>query len=536
MLNHISFKIVVLFAMFHSLSASAQFVDTETAADVKPANSSLSGSWKLDFSDEFNGTTVNTAKWNIDNSTRSRAARPNIGINDWRWKPTNVSVSNGNLVLQVYKTGTNSMTNGSINSSGKYETMYGYFEARIKIGEAAKGTHTAFWLQGPGQGLIDGTANDGAEIDVFESAWTDDYTKSVVHIDGYGTSHQASTKQYNTPGIHDGFHVWGFHWTSEFMDIYYDGVKKVRYGSESDYKWVVRALEFLWLSNGASFGLSGNQYFIDRPIGYLTETHVDYMRVWKEDANVPTNGNYVSNGDFSLSNAWIKGDNMTDILIPENTAGNEVSDAGAFYCRMPSLSSSRFIYQDIIWNAGGNFEFGFKGRIQNAVGPSGSQPNNRTATEPFGVATLTGEVFAFNTNGVLSTTPIAQVTTQSNTNVSLRVPVQLPANTNKIRIKISKNWNVSYVDDVYISTTTALSSAKLESIKIHKLGTDLLVSSEKELSMVKIFDCMGKVVYQFNCKRALKCKIPLLNLYSGIYIVSVVDVNQIVATQKFIQY
>lgn len=269
---------VIVFLLLYVNSIYCQFVDVETPENAKPSNNLIGGEWELDFSDEFNGTEVNSTKWRIDNSTKSRAARPNIGIYDWRWKPENVSVEGGDLILKVYKTDASSMTNGSINSYTKYETKYGYFEARIKIGEANKGTHTAFWLQGPNMGNVDGTANDGAEIDIFESAWTGDYTKSVVHIDGYGVNHKANTKKYDTPGIHTGFHTWGFHWTENFMDIYYDGVFKVRY---SDPKWVVQSPEFLWLSNGASFGLSGDQYFVDYPLGYLTETHVDYIRVWK---------------------------------------------------------------------------------------------------------------------------------------------------------------------------------------------------------------------------------------------------------------
>ncbi|XCF07824.1 discoidin domain-containing protein [Tamlana crocina] len=268
----------ILFLFLSINTCFSQYIDENTPKNVQPSNPHINGNWILDFSDEFNSNIVDQNKWNIDHSTKSRAARPKIGIDDWRWKPENVSVENGNLILKVYKTGNSSMTNGSINSHNKYLTKYGYFEARIKVGDATKGTHTAFWLQSPNMGNVDGTANDGAEIDIFETAWTEDYTKSVVHIDGYGADHQANTKQFNTPGIHSGFHTWGFHWTESFMDIYYDGVFKVRY---SNPKWVVKSLEFLWLSNGASFGVSGDQYFKDYPIGYLTETHVDYIRVWK---------------------------------------------------------------------------------------------------------------------------------------------------------------------------------------------------------------------------------------------------------------
>lgn len=295
----LSLKILLLFILLATKVElySQAFIDQATPENAIPFNTSLTNKWTLEFSDEFNGTEVNTSKWTIDNSTKSRAARPSIGISDWRWKPENVSVTNGNLVLKVYKTGANAMTNGSVNSYNKYLTQYGYFEARIKIGDASKGTHTAFWMQGPNQGNVDGTANDGAEIDIFESAWTGEFTKSVVHIDGYGESHQSNTKQYSTPAIHDGFHVWGFHWTENAMDIYYDGVFKVSY---SDPKWVVKSPEFLWLSNGASFGLTGNQYFIDYPVGYLTETQVDYIRVWKDKSATEVNDSLINRSKWEL--------------------------------------------------------------------------------------------------------------------------------------------------------------------------------------------------------------------------------------------
>lgn len=94
-------KIVLSFLLvFFSLSVYYQFVDEATLVDIQPALTSVPDSWVLDFSDEFNGTEVNTTKWNIDNSTSSRAARPKIGISDWRWKPENVSVENGNRMKE----------------------------------------------------------------------------------------------------------------------------------------------------------------------------------------------------------------------------------------------------------------------------------------------------------------------------------------------------------------------------------------------------------------------------------------------------
>lgn len=283
--------------MLSFFSAFSQMVDENTPENALPENSIITGEWELDFSDEFNDSEVDISKWNVDNSTKSRAARPKIGVSDWRWKPENVSLADGSLILKVYKTAANSMTNGSVQTHTKYHTQYGYFEARIKVGDASKGTHTAFWLQGPNMGNVDGTANDGAEIDIFETAWIGEYTKSVVHIDGYGANHKANTKKYNTPGIHNGFHVWGFHWTEHFMDIYYDGQRKVRYTNP---KWIVKSPEFLWLSNGASFGVEGDQYFKDLTEGYLTETQVDYIRVWKDISSFSENDSTLSQENWTL--------------------------------------------------------------------------------------------------------------------------------------------------------------------------------------------------------------------------------------------
>lgn len=273
-------SVLLLLVVIVGHSVAQTFIDPATTAGIAPANINIGTGWELNFSDEFNGTTVNTSKWNIDNSTTSRAARPGIGINSWFWKPANVAVANGNLILKVSKETSSKMHCGSINSKDKYMTTYGYFEARIQVADATKGTHTAFWLQGPNMGNIDGTGNDGAEIDIFESAWTGDFTKAVIHIDGYGANHKASTKQYSTPGIHNGFNTFGMWWTKDFIKIYYNGVLKVTYNDTKFIPWVD---EYLWLSDGASFGFpAGHTCFTSQPLGFLTEAYVDYIRVWKQ--------------------------------------------------------------------------------------------------------------------------------------------------------------------------------------------------------------------------------------------------------------
>lgn len=277
-----------------SFSALATTVDPQTPVDALPA--SEANGWSLEFTDEFNGASLDTSKWSVDVSTKTRSPRWDRGIDDWWFVAENVSVDGvGNLVLDVSKFDANTMHTGSVSSKNRYEPTYGYVEARIQIADSSKDTHTAFWLQGQNQSNVDGTGNDGAEVDIFESAWFSDSTKAVVHIDGYGADHQANTKPYKTPGMHSGYHTYGMEWNEHVMNIYYDGVLKTQYEG----RWVPQVAEFLWLSDGASFGDIGT--FSSEPVGWLTNAKFDYVRTWQAApvTDLVLVGGAKMNGDFN---------------------------------------------------------------------------------------------------------------------------------------------------------------------------------------------------------------------------------------------
>jgi len=256
-----------------TLFATAQLVDPRTPTNALP----LTGGayWTLAFSDEFNTNSLDTTKWGVDVSATSRGSRPERGVADWWWKSQNVSLDGSNLVLAVTKHDSNTMYCGSVSSDGLYEPTYGYMEARIQIADTTKDTHTAFWMQSDNQGNVDGTANDGAEIDIFESPYFADQASCSVHIDGYGTNHVAKGGSWSAPGIHSGYHTFGLDWSPNSMRVYYDGVLKYTYTGT----WVVKTNEYLWLSDGCSFADVGT--FTNEPIGFLTSAKFDYVRVWQ---------------------------------------------------------------------------------------------------------------------------------------------------------------------------------------------------------------------------------------------------------------
>ena len=184
-------------------------IDAETPSNALPENSNAEVSdirWKLEFSDEFNDSRVDFNKWTINNDTKTRTPRPALGIKEWFHKPENVrEVQNedgGMLVLEAKKIGTDVMYCSSVNTRDKYFMNYGYAEVRVKVADTNRAVHTAFWFQSPDVNLVDGTGNDGAEIDVFESAFVEDKTASTIHIDGYGNDHQENSKRYPAAGLH----------------------------------------------------------------------------------------------------------------------------------------------------------------------------------------------------------------------------------------------------------------------------------------------------------------------------------------------
>ncbi len=275
---------------------TSNLIDPMTPINAQPEG--VSGDWTLDFSDEFNNTELNTTKWLKTISTSSRAPRPALGIDDWWWVESNAFLDgSGNLVLRGTKVDDNTMHCGSIESKNLYEPTFGFLEARIQIAETSKGNHTAFWTQGSNMGNVDNSAEDGAEIDIFESAWVTDDTKAVVHFDGYGPDRKNHTIPYNTPGLHSGYHTFGLNWTPTSMDIYYDGVKVQSTNSNKPFPFTVdpngyslipQVPEWLWLSVGASFG-DGD--FQSQSVGTLSDARVDYVRVYKSTSTLSINEN-----------------------------------------------------------------------------------------------------------------------------------------------------------------------------------------------------------------------------------------------------
>ena len=236
---------------------------------------------KLVWSDEFNGTSLNTDYWTYE-----------IGNGSWGWgnkeqqyytnSEENVSVSNGTLKITAkYESiGGKNYTSGRIKTSGKVEPGNGYVVARIKL-PSVNGIWPAFWMLGTnGQGWP-----MCGEIDIMESINTNKFPYATMH---WTTTSAPTTDHYqSTPSYQNLFpnfdktqwHTYGVYRTDDKIRVLYDG----RLIGTYTYTAGMEELKdnFYMLLNVAVGGnLTGN---VLPSTAYLPATmEVDYVR-WYRD-------------------------------------------------------------------------------------------------------------------------------------------------------------------------------------------------------------------------------------------------------------
>lgn len=186
--------------------------------------------YELRWSDEFNGTSLNTTLWNIEENG-------NGGGNQelQYYRKENVAVHDGNLVLTARRENYNNkqFTSGRVNTRDKAYFKHGIIQARIKFPKTANGVWPAYWMMGNDYGKV-GWPKCG-EIDIVETGNAEGIKNgtqtrhfgSTLH---WGTSAGAAHKQYGTsylapetnPLQNDDYHIITMEWNGNFMQMFYD--------------------------------------------------------------------------------------------------------------------------------------------------------------------------------------------------------------------------------------------------------------------------------------------------------------------------
>jgi len=146
--------------------------------------SSFSQSWKLVWSDEFDGPAINSANWSFEIGT-GNSGWGNNELQYYTNRSENARIENGKLLIAALKEsyGGRSYTSARLKTQGKKFFKYGRIEALIKI-PMGSGSWPAFWMLGENITSV-GWPKCG-EIDIMEHVNNNSQINGAAHWDNNG--------------------------------------------------------------------------------------------------------------------------------------------------------------------------------------------------------------------------------------------------------------------------------------------------------------------------------------------------------------
>jgi hypothetical protein len=247
------------------------------------ANGGAPSGWTLTWSDEFNGakgTAVDTSKWNMINKGDG------FGNNELEFytnRTDNAAMDgSGDLVITAKKESYmgRDYTSARLESSGKFEHLFGRFESRLKVPKG-QGLWPAFWILGNNIGSA-GWPTCG-EIDIMENIGKEPtQVHGSMHGPGYSGGNPL-TGGYTLPNggkFADDFHVFAIEWEMNVVRFYVDDhLYETRTPSDvpSGAKWVYDHPFYIILNVAVGGQWPGNP---DGTTTFPQTMTVDYVRVY----------------------------------------------------------------------------------------------------------------------------------------------------------------------------------------------------------------------------------------------------------------
>ena len=136
---------------------------------IEPFYPEASAEWQLVWSDEFDGSALDSGNWEVQTGDGSQYGLTRWGNDELQWyTPDNLVVEDGILRVEARSEQVQAgfpYTSGRVRSLGKLDFQYGRVEARIRSA-SGKGLWSAFWML-PSDDRFGGWAS-GGEIDIME--------------------------------------------------------------------------------------------------------------------------------------------------------------------------------------------------------------------------------------------------------------------------------------------------------------------------------------------------------------------------------
>lgn len=277
------------------------------------------------WGDEFNGTSLDTTKWDYWLLGHRRDAT-NIA--------NAVSVGGGYLTITTYTSNSVHYT-AMVATDGTFRPRYGYWESSLQWANT-NGMWSAFWFQSPTMGTyLSDPVVSGSEIDDSEHRYVDGSTNNIanqvqvnIHWNGYGSSAQSSGSGNVGSGLASGFHTYGFLWTPSAYTFSIDGSTVYNGGSapvSHSTEWAILSSEVDDTSTTwAGYIPPGGYGSLATSTAKLT---VDYVRYYAPtntifwtgagSTDLASSGNYVSNmppvSTSDLTFSMLSGNNLSPV-------------------------------------------------------------------------------------------------------------------------------------------------------------------------------------------------------------------------------
>jgi len=262
----------------------------------------------LVWSDEFDGTEVDTTKWSFQRGDGSEVSLPpGWGNNELQWyTDQNATVADGFLTITARNESVEpgwQYTSARLRSLNKGDWTYGRMEMRARM-PLGKGLWSAFWML-PTDGVYGGWAASG-EIDIVEYIGSNPgEIFGTIHFGGQWPANAFSTSRYNLSAgtFNEGFHEFAIEWEEGEIRWYVDGVHYATrtdwYSTGGDFPAPFDADFHLLLNLAVGGNLPGAP---DANTQFPQEYVIDYVRVYQA-SDAP--GFVINPG---LNDAWFNGE------------------------------------------------------------------------------------------------------------------------------------------------------------------------------------------------------------------------------------
>lgn len=256
--------------------------DEQTITILSDDPDYIPNSDKLIWSDEFNGTFVNSSNWTFETGSNGWG---NNELQNYT-NGDNVEVKDGKLIITAKKVNDN-QTVGSYASTrmitmDKQEFTYGKIEVRAKL-PSGRGIWPAIWMLGANFNNVGWPAC--GEIDIMEYVGYEPNTiHSTVHtLAGSGGESNGNSKTLET--AEEEFHIYGLIWDENELIFYTDEPENVTHtyapANKNAQNWPFNKPQF-FIFNIAVGGNWGGAEGIDDSI-FPQTMEIDYVRVYRLD-------------------------------------------------------------------------------------------------------------------------------------------------------------------------------------------------------------------------------------------------------------